>query len=123
MPSQPGDVINLAEKLALVPNHWHAHIVGALNGQELKVVKFQGEFIWHHHDDTDELFLVLQGEFDMQYRDRTVRIRQGEFCIVPQGVAHCPYAEHEVHVLLLERAGTINTGNVVSDKTITAGLL
>ena len=120
---QPNPVVNLLAKAAELPGHWHPHVVGALNGQELKVVKFQGEFVWHHHADTDELFLVLAGEFDMQFRDRTVRIHQGEFIVVPQGVEHNPRADAEVTVLLLERAGTVNTGNVVNERTVQAGAL
>src|SRR5579871_5264129 len=108
--------VNLAEKLALFGEHWSPKIVGDLNGQQVKLVKFQGEFVWHHHDAEDELFLVVQGAFRMDYRDeegqeRAIDLRAGEFLIVPRGVEHRPMAREEVHVMLFEPAGTLNTGN------------
>jgi mannose-6-phosphate isomerase-like protein (cupin superfamily) len=115
--------IRLADKLAAFEEHWSPKIVGELNGQHVKLVKFQGDFVWHHHDNEDELFLVLKGAFDMQYRDpagveQTLRISEGEFVIVPRGMEHRPYAESEVHVLLFEPAGTLNTGNVSDLRTV-----
>lgn len=110
--------VNLAQKLALIGDHWHPRIVGELNGQHVKLVKFQGAFVWHHHEDEDELFLVIQGAFEMHFRDRVVPLQEGEFLIVPRGVEHRPVAEEEVAVLLFEPAGTLNTGNVESAETV-----
>ena len=117
--------VNLAEKLALFAEHWSPKIAGELNGQHVKLVKFQGEFVWHHHDAEDELFLVVQGGFRMEYRDpdgrvSAIELREGEFLIVPRGVEHRPVAEQEVHVLLFEPAGTLNTGNVRGELTAEA---
>jgi len=113
-------VVNLAETFSRFSSHFDPKIVGALNGQHVKLVKFQGEFVWHHHDHEDELFLVVQGEFDMQFRDRTETIRAGEFLIVPHGVEHRPVAQQEVHVLLFEPAETVNTGSAPGDLTVAA---
>jgi mannose-6-phosphate isomerase-like protein (cupin superfamily) len=110
--------VNLAEKLALFTEHWNPKIVGELNGQQVKLVKFQGEFVWHHHDTEDELFLVVQGRFRMEFRDRQVWLETGEFMIVPHGVEHRPVAEEEVSVLLFEPATTLNTGNAKSNLTV-----
>jgi len=110
--------INLASKLASFQTHWDPKIIGELNGQQVKLVKLQGEFVWHTHADADELFLVLAGSLDMQYRDRTVTVREGELVIVPRGVEHCPRAESEAHVLLFEPAGTLNTGDAGGDRTV-----
>ena len=112
------DKVNLTEKLALFADHWNARIVGELNGQHVKLVKFQGPFIWHRHEAEDELFLVLKGRFRMDFRDRAVWLEEGEFLIVPRGVEHCPVAEEEVHVLLFEPASTLNTGNVRNQRTV-----
>jgi mannose-6-phosphate isomerase-like protein (cupin superfamily) len=112
------DKVNLQEKLALVSDHWNPKIVGELNSQHVKLVKFQGPFVWHRHEGEDELFLVLKGRFRMDYRDRAVWIEEGEFLIVPRGVEHCPFAEEEVHVLLFEPASTLNTGNVRNERTV-----
>jgi mannose-6-phosphate isomerase-like protein (cupin superfamily) len=112
------DKINLAEKLALFNTHWDPKIVGELNGQQVKLVKFQGTFVWHQHEQEDELFLVVKGEFDMEFRDRRVTLKEGELIIVPRGVEHRPMAEQEVHVLLFEPASTLNTGNVQSASTV-----
>ena len=113
--------VNLAEKLASFSQHWVPKVVGELNGQFVKVVKFQGEYVWHHHANEDELFLVLEGRIEIHFRDRVVSIKQGEFCIVPRGVEHKPVAEHEASVLLFEPATTRNTGNVEHRYTIEAG--
>lgn len=110
--------VNLAEKLALIQGHWHPRIVGELNGQHVKLVKFQGAFVWHHHEHEDELFLVVSGAFEMHFRDRVVPLQEGEFLVVPRGVEHRPVAEKEVAVLLFEPAGTLNTGNVEDAKTV-----
>jgi mannose-6-phosphate isomerase-like protein (cupin superfamily) len=111
------DKVNLAEKLERIGEHWSPKIVGELNGQQVKLVKLQGEFVWHHHDHEDELFLVLAGEMRIEFRDRTVPLGEGEFLIVPRGVEHRPVAEHEAHVLLFEPATTLNTGNTRSERT------
>jgi mannose-6-phosphate isomerase-like protein (cupin superfamily) len=111
------DKVNLRDKLALFHSHWDPKIVGELNGQQVKLVKFLGEFVWHHHEHEDELFLVVDGSFVMEFRDRRVTLNEGEFLIVPRGLEHRPVAEREVHVLLFEPATTLNTGNVVSDRT------
>src|SRR5271166_575498 len=110
--------VNIREKLALFHDHWSPRVVGELNGQHVKLVKFQGEFVWHKHDNEDELFLVIKGRFRMEFRDRYVWLEEGEFLIVPRGVEHRPVAEEEVHVLLFEPATTLNTGNVVNELTI-----
>ena len=110
-------IVNLAEKLAAFDDHWNPRIVGELNGQQVKLVKFLGPFTWHHHDAEDELFLVVRGRFRMEYRDRHEWIEQGEFLIVPRGVEHRPVADEEVEVLLFEPASTLNTGNVRNELT------
>jgi mannose-6-phosphate isomerase-like protein (cupin superfamily) len=113
------DKVNLADKFALFAEHWRPKIVGELNGQHVKLVKFCGEFVWHQHEHEDELFFVVRGAFTMQFRDRAVDLCEGEFLIVPRGVEHRPVAKTEVCVLLLEPAGTLNTGNVHdADKTV-----
>jgi mannose-6-phosphate isomerase-like protein (cupin superfamily) len=110
--------VNLAEKLALFADHWNPKIVGELNGQHVKLVKFSGPFTWHHHETEDEMFLVVRGRFRMELRDGEVPLNQGEFIIVPKGVEHRPIAEEEVHVLLFEPATTLNTGNVLNERTV-----
>jgi mannose-6-phosphate isomerase-like protein (cupin superfamily) len=112
--------VNLADKLAQIDSYWHPHIVGELNGQHVKLVKLRGEFVRHHHEAEDELFLVIKGQLLMRLDDGDVTIGPGEFLIVPRGVAHQPVAEEEVHVLLFEPAGTLNTGNVRGDLTVDA---
>lgn len=112
--------VNLAEALASFSEHWQPRIVGELNGQHVKVVKLHGEFVWHHHEHEDELFLVLQGSLRMQLRDGEVLLREGELFIVPRGVEHRPVADEETHVLLFEPAGTLNTGNVRNERTFEA---
>ncbi len=110
--------VNLREKFALFADHWSPKVVGDLNGQQVKLVKFQGEFVWHKHDSEDELFLVVRGQFRMEFRDRHVWLEEGEFLIVPRGVEHRPVAEEEVHVLLFEPATTLNTGDVRDERTV-----
>jgi mannose-6-phosphate isomerase-like protein (cupin superfamily) len=104
--------VNLVEKLALFADHWNPKIVGELNGQQVKLVRFVGEFVWHRHDHEDELFLVVKGRFTMEFRDRQASLEEGEFLIVPRGVEHRPVADEEVHVLLFEPVTTLNTGDV-----------
>ena len=110
--------INLAEKFAMFSEHWSPKIVGELNGQYVKLTKFQGEFMWHRHDAEDELFLVVKGKFAMHFRDRVEEVRENELIIVPAGVEHKPVAEQEVHVLLFEPKSTLNTGNVRNERTL-----
>ena len=109
--------VSLSSKLSQFSDHWNPRIVGELNGQHVKLVKFKGEFVWHHHDAEDELFLVVDGRFRMDFRDRQVWLERGEFLVVPRGVEHRPVADEEVSVLLFEPAGTLNTGNVTDDRT------
>ena len=110
--------VNLAEKLALFTDHWSPRVVGELNGQEVKVVKLKGDFVWHHHESADELFLVLHGRLLIQLRGRDIVLEPGELFIVPKGVEHKPIAADEVHVLLFEPADTLNTGNVTNAQTV-----
>ena len=110
--------VNLAERLAQVKEPWKPAIVGELNEDYVKVVKFTGEFVWHHHENEDEMFLVVRGTMRMQFRDGDVLVRPGEFIIVPRGVEHRPVAEDEVHVVLIEPCTTLNTGNVRNERTL-----
>jgi mannose-6-phosphate isomerase-like protein (cupin superfamily) len=111
--------VNLAEKFALIDEHWRPKLVGELNGQEVKLVKFKGEFPWHHHEAEDEMFLAIRGRFRIEFRDETVELAPGEFVIVPRGIEHRPVADEEVEVMLFEPAGVRNTGNI-EDETFTA---
>ena len=108
--------INLAEKFTLINEHWRPKVVGELNGQEVKLVKFQGEFPWHHHETEDEMFMAIRGNFRIEFRDKTVELQPGEFVIVPRGVEHRPVAETEVEVLLFEPAQLLNTGNITDEQ-------
>ncbi|MCB0713236.1 MAG: cupin domain-containing protein [Ignavibacteriae bacterium] len=110
--------VNLAEKFSLFTDHWHPRIVGELNGQQVKLAKLKGEFVWHHHEEEDELFLVVKGKLLMKFRDRDEVVNEGELIIVPRGVEHCPVAEEEVHILLFEPASTVNTGTAGGEKTV-----
>jgi mannose-6-phosphate isomerase-like protein (cupin superfamily) len=112
------DKVNLRDKLSRFREAWSPKVVGELNGQQVKLVKFQGEFVWHHHENEDELFFVVRGRFRMEFRDRHVWLEEGEFLIVPRGVEHRPVADEEAHVLLFEPASTLNTGNVQSERTL-----
>lgn len=114
------DKVNLAEKLSKFDDHWHPRIVGELNGQHVKLVKFAGPFVWHQHEDADEMFMVVEGRFRMELRDREVWLEAGEFLIVPRGVEHRPVAEEEVSVLLFEPSGTVNTGDAGGELTAQA---
>lgn len=110
-------VVNIAEKFAEFRERWSPKIVAELNGQAVKLVKIHGEFVWHHHDEEDEMFLVIEGEMEMRFRDRVEIVRKGEFIVVPRGVEHCPFAEHECCLMLFEPASTLNTGNVQNERT------
>ncbi len=112
------DKVNLEHKLARIKDHWKPHIAGELNGQMVKLVKFKGEFVWHHHEREDEMFRVVSGRFRMEFRGRLEWIEEGEFIIVPRGVEHRPVADQECHVLLFEPATTLNTGNVRNERTL-----
>ncbi|MCW3050953.1 MAG: Cupin domain protein [Chthonomonadales bacterium] len=115
--------VNLAEKLAKFQDHWNPRIVGELNGQHVKLVKFQGEFVWHKHDNEDEMFLVVNGQFRMELEDQpAIELEEGEFLIVPRGMVHRPVAEEEVSVLLFEPAGTLNTGDAATSTLTVAEL-
>jgi len=112
--------VNLAERLATFEETWTPKVVGELNGQYVKVVKAQGEYVWHHHEKEDEMFMVLKGRMRIDFRDQAVLLGPGELCIVPRGVEHRPVAEEPVHILLFEPASTRNTGNVDHEYTIEA---
>jgi mannose-6-phosphate isomerase-like protein (cupin superfamily) len=112
------EVVNLNEKMAKVKEPWSPKIVGEVNDTYVKIVKFTGEFVWHHHDHEDELFLVLKGRLRMKFRDREVTVTPGEFVIVPKGVEHMPVADEEVQVVLIEPKTTLNTGNVRNERTL-----
>jgi len=112
--------VNVADKLSAIDDYWNPRIVGELNGQQVKLVRLEGEFIWHHHDGEDELFYVIDGLLRMEFRDRHVEIGPGEFLIVPRGVEHRPVAVEETCLMLFEPASTLNTGNVVSERTVRA---
>ena len=110
--------VNLADKLSLFDEQWSPKIVAELNDTYVKVVKFSDEFVWHHHDGEDELFLVVSGRLRMQFRDGDVVVEPGELIVVPRGVEHCPLAEGETHVVLIEPKTTLNTGNVRDERTV-----
>ncbi len=110
--------VNIADKLALFSAHWSPKLVAQVNDMDVKLVKVQGEFVWHHHDTADELFLVLKGRLLMQFRDSEEWIDEGEFIVVPRGVEHRPLAPQEVHLMLIEPRDTLNTGNVIEKRTV-----
>ena len=109
---------NLAEKLSKIDEHWSPRVVAELNGQHVKLAKLKGEFVWHQHDEEDEFFMVLEGALRIEFRDGAVDLEEGDTLVVPRGVEHRPVAERECHVLLFEPAGTLNTGNVESERTV-----
>jgi len=109
--------VNIAEKFSQFNGYWEPKIVGELNNQYVKLAKLKGEFVWHHHENEDELFLVVKGNLTIKLRDGDVELSEGEFYIIPSGVEHMPVAESEVHVLLFEPKSTVNTGNADSEKT------
>jgi mannose-6-phosphate isomerase-like protein (cupin superfamily) len=113
------DAVDIADKLSLVSKHWSPKVVARLNDYEIKVVKLQGEFVWHTHDDTDELFLVVSGELRIQLRDGDVVLRPGQLFVVPRGIEHCPIADGEVHAVLIEPVGVVNTGDAGGALTAT----
>ena len=108
----------LSQKLSLFGEHWSPKIVGELNDSYIKLAKLKGEFVWHHHDDEDELFLVVKGKLLIKFRDKDVLLDEGEFIVIPKGVEHLPVADQEVHVMLIEPKTTLNTGNVINEKTV-----
>ncbi len=111
------DKVNLKDKLASFNDYWNPRIVSELNGQHVKLVKFKGEFVWHKHDNEDEMFLVIKGKFKMEFRDKTVELNEGEFIVVPRGVEHKPISEDEVELMLFEPNTTLNTGNTRGELT------
>ena len=111
------DKVNVREKLGLFSEYWSPKVIGELNGQHIKVVKLHGEFVWHHHEEEDEMFMVLTGVLKMEFRDRTIEIKEGEFIIVPRKTEHRPVADDTVEILLFEPASTLNTGNVINERT------
>lgn len=111
------DKINIAQKLALFTDYWNPRIAGELNGQHIKLAKFKGEFVWHKHEDEDEMFLVIKGEFIMELRDKTIDLKEGEMIIIPKGTEHRPVAKDEVHIILFEPVSTLNTGDVKNELT------
>ncbi len=122
MSKDPGSksvkVINIQDKLSLFTEYWNPKIVGELNDHKVQVVKLKGEFVWHHHDNEDELFLVLKGQLIIHFRDRDVQVNEGEFVIIPHPIEHKPEAPEEVHILLIEPKNTLNTGNVTTEYTV-----
>jgi mannose-6-phosphate isomerase-like protein (cupin superfamily) len=112
------DTVNLADKFGKIQDYWSPRMLGELNDFAVKAVKLKGEFVWHHHDVEDELFLVVKGTLRMRFRDRDAIVHEGEFIIVPHGVEHMPVADEEVHLILLEPKTTLNTGNVENERTV-----
>ena len=110
--------VNLGEAFARIPHPWKPHVAGDLNGQQVKLVKLQGPFVWHHHEEEDELFLVIRGRFRMELRDGDIELGTGEFLVVPRGVEHRPVADQTCEVLLFEPASTLNTGNIRNARTV-----
>jgi mannose-6-phosphate isomerase-like protein (cupin superfamily) len=112
------ETINLKDKFSQFSDYWNPRIIGELNDCHIKAVKLKGEFVWHHHDNEDELFLVARGTLRMKFRDRETLVREGEFIIVPRGTEHCPAADEEVHLILMEPKSTLNTGNITNERTV-----
>ncbi|MCL4396548.1 MAG: cupin domain-containing protein [Chloroflexi bacterium] len=110
--------VNLAQKFGAIDDYWNPRIAGELNDSHVKLVKLKGEFVWHHHDAEDELFLVIKGKLLIRLKDRDIRIDEGEFVIIPKGIEHLPIADEEAQVLLLEPKTTLNTGNVQDERTV-----
>jgi mannose-6-phosphate isomerase-like protein (cupin superfamily) len=110
--------INLKDKFSRFTDYCNPRVIGEVNDCHVKAVKLKGEFIWHHHENEDELFLVVKGTLRMKFRDREALVREGEFVIVPRGVEHCPVADEEVHIVLIEPKSTLNTGNVTNERTV-----
>jgi mannose-6-phosphate isomerase-like protein (cupin superfamily) len=112
------ETINLREKFDRFSDYWNPRIIGEVNDCHVKAVKLKGEFVWHHHEHEDELFLVVKGTLRMKCRDREAIVREGEFVIVPRGVEHLPVADDEVHLMLIEAKTTLNTGNLTNERTV-----
>ena len=112
------ETINLKEKFSRFSDYTNPRVIGEINDMQVKAVKLKGEFIWHHHDVEDELFLVVKGTLRMKFRDHEAIVREGEFVIVPKGVEHCPAADEEVHIVLIEPKSTLNTGNIINERTV-----
>ena len=112
------ETVNLKDKFGKFQDYWNPRVIGEVNDCHVKAVKLKGEFIWHHHDNEDELFLVVKGRLRMKFRDREAVVREGEFVIVPRGVEHCPSADEEVHIVLIEPRSTLNTGNIQNERTV-----
>ena len=110
--------VNLAEKLSQFDDHWIPRVVGKVDNFEVKIAKIQGEFVWHHHAEEDELFLVLKGQLKIEFRDGEVVLGPGELVVVPKGIEHRPVAEDEVQIVLFEQSGTVNTGNLLNERTV-----
>jgi mannose-6-phosphate isomerase-like protein (cupin superfamily) len=109
--------INLVEKFQMFNEHWSPKIIGELNGQQVKLVKLKGEFVFHQHENEDELFMVVKGSFKMEYRDKIIEVNEGEIVIVPRGIEHKPVADEEAWIMLFEPESTLNTGNILNEKT------
>ncbi len=112
------ETINLKEKFSRFSDYANPRVIGEINDMQVKAVKLKGEFIWHHHEVEDELFLVVKGTLRMKFRDHEAIVREGEFVIVPKGVEHCPAADEEVHIVLIEPKSTLNTGNIINERTV-----
>ena len=112
------ETVNLREKFSLFSDYWNPRIIGEVNECHVKAVKLKGEFVWHHHEHEDELFLVVKGTLRMKFRDHEALVREGEFVIVPRGVEHLPIAGEEVHIVLIEPKTTLNTGNITNERTV-----
>jgi len=110
--------VNLKEKFSRFSDYCNPRIIGEVNDCHVKAVKLKGEFIWHHHDQEDELFLVVKGTLRMKFRDREAIVNEGEFLVVPRGVEHCPVADEEAHIVLIEPRSTLNTGNITNERTV-----
>ncbi|MCD4672471.1 MAG: cupin domain-containing protein [Anaerolineaceae bacterium] len=114
------DVVNIAEKFRLFDEQWSPKIIGEMNDSYVKIAKLEGAFVWHQHDNEDEMFMIIKGKLLIRLRDRDLWINEGEFVVIPRGVEHCPVAEEEVYLMMLEPKTTVNTGNVESERTVDA---
>lgn len=112
------DKVNLSAKFEQFSEHWSPKIAGQVNDMHVKLAKLKGEFMWHHHENEDEMFLVVKGELTIKFRDKDVHLNEGEFLVIPRGVEHLPVAEEEVHVILFEPTSTLNTGNLTNERTV-----
>lgn len=112
------DTIDIEDKLSQFDEYWSPKVVGELNGQLVKLAKLKGEFVWHHHKEEDELFMVIKGELTIRLKDQTIQLKKGQFFIIPKGVEHLPIAKEECHVMLFEPKSVLNTGNVINEKTV-----